>query len=257
MGEAPQCTFSTANSSNRNNINEDFSVNVFSVNSYPPSRADFKGCDADKVRATLLCSGVFLVLVGTTFTIMGWINYDGSKIFEWTQLLGPALLCIGVTFILIGLCKIKNFHCKFWKVNEEQAVADQIPPTQSFVFTGINQPIMFHGTTVVQYIPPPCGIVTNDRITTNNNQSSGFELHRVPTTSQPPQYYTIYPLDNPIFSEDDPCTQSLRVDDSDIRDCGPDERPDWKMTADEMPNCSAPPAYEDIFHTGRYSFSRS
>lgn len=93
---------------------EDFPLNVFSVTPYTPHTADIQVSDDDKAGATLLFSGIFLGLVGVTFTIMGWIKYQGSP-FEWTQLLGPILLSVGVTFILIAVCKFKMLSCQWCK----------------------------------------------------------------------------------------------------------------------------------------------
>ncbi|NWY46053.1 TM174 protein, partial [Sylvia atricapilla] len=140
---------------NNNNV-EDFSLNVFSVTPCQPNRSDAVVSDGDKAGTTLLFSGVFLGLVGITFTVMGWIKYDGITHLEWTQLLGPILLSVGVTFILIAVCKFNMLTCKPCKEREENvSEPDQTASGQSFVFTGINQPITFHGATVVQYIPPP------------------------------------------------------------------------------------------------------
>ncbi|NWI33624.1 TM174 protein, partial [Sula dactylatra] len=112
--------------------------------------------DRDKAGTTLLFSGVFLGLVGITFTVMGWMKYDDVTHLEWTQLLGPILLSVRVTSILIAVCKFNVLTCKPCKEREENTSdLDQTASGQSFVFTGINQAITFHGTTLVQYIPPP------------------------------------------------------------------------------------------------------
>ncbi|XP_041707599.1 transmembrane protein 174 [Coregonus clupeaformis] len=99
--------------------------------------------------ATLLFSGIFMDLVRMTFAVMGWHKYDVSRSFEWTQLLGPILLSVGGTFILISVCMFRMLSCRAWSC-------------QSIVFNGTNQPIMFHRATVVQYIPAPYGLVTQE-----------------------------------------------------------------------------------------------
>ncbi|XP_036384655.1 transmembrane protein 174 [Megalops cyprinoides] len=237
-------TCSAVNTCDRNNNTEDFSLNVFSVTPYPPTRPDIEVSDGDKAGATLLFSGVFLGLVGITFTVMGWINYDISKSFEWTQLLGPILLSVGVTFVLIGVCKFKMLTCKLCKHCDDRPQEAEPPQSaQSFVFTGINQPITFHGATVVQYIPPP---YAHDGGAANNVSSRGI-LPGVSRTTCPPQYCTIYPLDNPSFAGDDHCTPSLQVDSSNSRNHENEERPDGKASTDETLDSSAPPAYGDIF----------
>ncbi|KAJ1209123.1 hypothetical protein NDU88_004501 [Pleurodeles waltl] len=194
-----------------NNTVDNLSVNLFSVTPYPPGRTDIQVSDGDKAGATLLFSGVFLGLVGITFTVMGWIKYEGIAHFEWTQLLGPILLSVGVTFALIAVCKFKMLTCKSCKQNDDRASeGEQAPSGQSFVFTGINQPITFHGATVVQYIPPPHAAqdgmaVSPACLRPVRSSPRSVVSTRVPsaTTTGPPQYYSIFPLDNPAFIEEE------------------------------------------------------
>lgn len=188
---------------------EDFPLNVFSVTPYTPSTADIQVSDDDKAGATLLFSGIFLGLVGITFTIMGWIKYQGVSHFEWTQLLGPIMLSVGVTFILIAVCKFKMLSCQFCKESEERVLdPEQMAGGQSFVFTGINQPITFHGATVVQYIPPPYGAQEPLGMNTTHLQPVLTPCCLTPSgvvaaaTPSPPQYYTIYPSENSAFVDD-------------------------------------------------------
>ncbi|XP_072372219.1 transmembrane protein 174 isoform X2 [Scyliorhinus torazame] len=193
---------------------DDFPVNVFSVTPCQPGAPGVQVSDGDKAGATLLFSGVFLVLVGITFTIMGWIKYYGTTYLEWTQLLGPILLSVGVTFVLIAVCKFRMLTCKTCKqINESTLETEQTPCGQSFVFTGINQPITFHGATVVQYIPPPYASPAQDGIamnttclpSLNNSQCTNPPNGATGTTPCPPQYYTIYPLDSTTFTGDENC----------------------------------------------------
>uniref|UniRef100_A0A8C7TJQ6 Transmembrane protein 174 n=1 Tax=Oncorhynchus mykiss TaxID=8022 RepID=A0A8C7TJQ6_ONCMY len=122
--------------------------------------------DGEKTGATLLFSGIFLDLVGMTFKVMGWLKYNVSRSFEWTQLLDPILLSVGGTFILISICMFRILSCRVCKPKdrgEEFSESLTIPGScQSIVFNGINQPIMFHKATVVQYIPSPYGFVTQE-----------------------------------------------------------------------------------------------
>ncbi|XP_064164889.1 transmembrane protein 174 [Anguilla rostrata] len=234
-----------------NNSNEDFSVNIFSVTPLPPTRSNAEVSEGDKAGATLLFSGVFLGLVGIACTVMGWMNYNistSSKSFEWTQLLGPILLSVGVMFVLIGVCKFGMLTCMICKhcvgrSSEEEPA--QPGHGQSFVFTGINQPITIHGTRVVQYNSPPCAPGTHDGGTACNIQSRGI-LPAVSTTTCPPQYCSIYPFGKPLTS-DDHCPPSLRLDNSNVGNHENEKRPDGNATAEEAPASSAPPAYDDIF----------
>ncbi|NWS68609.1 TM174 protein, partial [Crotophaga sulcirostris] len=237
---------------NNNNV-EDFSLNVFSVTPYQQNRSDVLVSDGDKAGATLLFSGVFLGLVGITFTVMGWIKYDGVTHLEWTQLLGPILLSVGVTFILIAVCKFNMLTCKSCKEREENTSdLDQTASGQSFVFTGINQPITFHGATVVQYIPPP------------NPAQEGIAmspgcLHPVlsccgavsPSTSPlrtpgSAHFCPAYHLDNPAFTGDESYatypaenTRNQRLEDSSD---GADELLEGCTSGD-----LSPPRYEEIY----------
>ena len=201
---------------NRNITNEDFSVNIFSVSSLPPLRSDTEVSEGDKAGATLLFSGVFLGLIGIVFTVMGWMNYNISKSstnFEWTQLLGPILLSVGVMFVLIGICKFKMLTCKICKHHDDRSSEEEPAQTgQSFVFTGMNQPITFHGARVVQYVPPLYAPVTQDRGAAG--QSRGI-LSEVSRATCPPQYCSIYPFGNPVTG-DDHCPPSLRLDNRNV-----------------------------------------
>ncbi|XP_042167664.1 transmembrane protein 174 [Oncorhynchus tshawytscha] len=140
-----------------------------SIGSIPPlSQLDshVSVSDGEKTGATLLFSGIFLDLVGMTFKVMGWLKYNVSRSFEWTQLLDPILMSVGGTFILISVCMFRILSCRVCKPKdrgEEFSESLTIPGScQSIVFSGINQPIMFHKATVVQYIPSPYGFVTQE-----------------------------------------------------------------------------------------------
>ncbi|XP_061118129.1 transmembrane protein 174 [Conger conger] len=225
---------------NRNSINEDFSVNIFSVSSLPPLGSDSEVSEGDKAGATLLFSGVCLGLIGIAFTVMGWMNYNSSKSstsFEWTQLLGPILLSVGVMFVLISVCKFKMLTCKICKHHDDRSPEEEpAQPGQPFVFTGINPPITFHGARVMQYLPPPHA---------DNDHSRGI-LSGVSRTTRPPQYCSIYPFGNPVTG-DDHCPPSLKLDNRNLGNHENEKRPDEKATADEDSASSAPPAYDDIF----------
>ena len=113
-----------------------------------------------------------------------------------------------MTFILIAVCKFKMLSCQWCKESEERLPdPEQTAGGQSFVFTGINQPITFHGATVVQYIPPPYGSQEPVGMNTTYLQPCG-PCGLIPpggvaaTMPSPPQYYTIYPPENAAFVDD-------------------------------------------------------
>ncbi|NWJ01863.1 TM174 protein, partial [Crypturellus undulatus] len=232
---------------------EDFSLNVFSVTPYQPNRSDVMVSDGDKAGATLLFSGVFLGLVGITFTVMGWIKYDGITHLEWTQLLGPILLSVGVTFILIAVCKFNMLTCKSCKERDENTSdVDQTSSGQSFVFTGINQPITFHGATVVQYIPPPYpsqeGIAVNPTylhpvLNCCSTGSSGASP--IPTLDSP-QFCSAYPLDNPAFTQDENHPAYLTEDTWTQRSEDSFDEPE-EFLEDYACSDLSPPRYEEIY----------
>uniref|UniRef100_A0A8C7MS97 Transmembrane protein 174 n=1 Tax=Oncorhynchus kisutch TaxID=8019 RepID=A0A8C7MS97_ONCKI len=128
--------------------------------------------------ATLMFPGIFLGLVGMTFTDMSWLKYSVSCSFKWTQLLSPILLSVGGTFILISICKFRMLSCRACKQSDyDKDLSEllEIPGSgQSFVFNGINQPIMFHGATVGQYIPALYGSVTQEVNLANGLQPMEF-----------------------------------------------------------------------------------
>ncbi|XP_038621754.1 transmembrane protein 174 [Tachyglossus aculeatus] len=224
---------------------EDFSINVASVTLGSPSSADVQVSDDDKAGATLLFSGVFLGLVGITFTAMGWIKYQGVSHFEWTQLLGPILLSVGVTFVLIAVCKFNMLSCQSHMDREERpAEGDPAPGGPAFVFTGINQPITFHGATVVQYIPPPYAPAGAAHLPLGALAAPGVP---VPTPS-PPQYYAIYPQDNAAFvNDDEPSWPSVLLAPGDGRSSPAARQLEEAPPEDSWTCCYSPPPYEEIY----------
>ncbi|XP_076217601.1 LOW QUALITY PROTEIN: transmembrane protein 174-like [Aptenodytes patagonicus] len=236
---------------NNNNV-EDFSFNVFSVTPNQPNRSDVLVSDGDKAGATLLFSSVFLGLVGITVTVMGWIKYDGVTRLEWTQLLGPVLLSVRVTFILIAVCKFNMLTCKPCKEREENTSdLDQTASGQSFVFTGINQAVTLHGATVVQYIPPPYpaqeGIAVNPCYLHPVLSCCGAvssSASPIPTPGSA-HFCPANPLDNPSFTRDENyatyLTENTRNQSEDSSDV-PEE-----LLEDYICDDLSPPCYEEIY----------
>ncbi|KAI1905261.1 hypothetical protein AGOR_G00014290 [Albula goreensis] len=113
-------------------------------------------------------------------------------------------------------------------------------------FVGINQPITFHGATVVQYIPPSYASVTRDGGAAISTQPRDI-MPGVSAMTCPPQYGSLFPLDNPSFTGDDHSTPRLAMDNGNCRSHEDEERPTGKETAVETLAVSAPPSYDDIF----------
>ncbi|XP_073467878.1 transmembrane protein 174 [Aquarana catesbeiana] len=234
----------------RNPPVDDFSLNIFSVTPFTNNQLDVQVSERDKAGATLLFSGIFVGLVGITFTAMGWIQRDDKNRFEWTQLLGPLLLSVGVTFALISVCKFKLLSCKPCNSNEDTVLeADQLSAGQSFVFTGINQPITFHGATVVQYIPPPYSAQDANEITspmptpviTSNSGSSTPIVMASPVF--PPEYHCVYARDNPAFVEE--------ITNLTLTDTENDRSPYFRRQHEQFQSVNTysgpPPSYAEIF----------
>lgn len=124
--------------------------------------------------------------------VMGWVKNVGIIRFVWTLLVGPILLLVGVTFLLIAVCKFKMLMCKSWNQREEERESDhnQTPSGQSFVFTGISQPLTFRGATVVRYIP---SYPTQECIAMNSANFSQAHRHSAPVipVASLPHYYTV------------------------------------------------------------------
>ncbi|XP_040276126.1 transmembrane protein 174 [Bufo bufo] len=190
----------------RNSPEDEFSVNVFPVPPYTNSQPEAWSSTRNKAGPTLLFSGIFIGMVGITLTLFGWIRSDGTRGFRWTHLLGPIMIIVSLTFILISACKFKMLSCK--RRNNTATEPEPSTAGQSFVFNGINQPITFHGATVVQYIPPPYTVYdpiesSPSASTLSPSNSSAGMVNRVAPPILPPQYSSIYPLENPAFVEDE------------------------------------------------------
>ncbi|XP_062410482.1 transmembrane protein 174 [Sardina pilchardus] len=223
----------------------------------PQGRLDGSVSDQDKTGATLLFSGLFLGLVGMTFTAMGWINYDQSHAFEWTQFLGPVLLSVGGTFVFISVCKFGMLSCLACGRREQDdgggggggggrggrgAEDGELSRNQSFVFAGINQPITFHRATVVQYIPPPYASVM---------QEPGV-LGGPGTAHSPPQYCSVCPLERPAQSRSASLVPTAQPPPSRRESRVPTERDEEEEEKNEAYDedaldCVSPPAYEDLY----------
>uniref|UniRef100_A0A8D0BQL6 Transmembrane protein 174 n=1 Tax=Salvator merianae TaxID=96440 RepID=A0A8D0BQL6_SALMN len=227
---------------------EDFSINVFSVAPQQRNSTEVTVSDDDKAGATLLFSGVFLGLVGMTFTVMGWVKHEGMQRFDWTQMLGPILLSVGVTFLLIAVRKFKMFTCTSCNQSEERVPdLECIPSGQSFVFAGISQPITFHGATVMQYLPPHASqedsanfqpVLDHSRLSSNSGSTM--------PASNPPCNNNANSVDNAIFSVDGNHSTYLTVDSRIGRSSDSLEESE-EMLDEDLCNDVSPPAYDKLF----------
>uniref|UniRef100_A0A3Q1H560 Transmembrane protein 174 n=1 Tax=Acanthochromis polyacanthus TaxID=80966 RepID=A0A3Q1H560_9TELE len=196
--------------------------------------------DSEKIGASLLLSGVFLALVGVTFTAMGWQHFQSNLSYEWTQLLGPILISVGGTFILTSVCKFGIATCFPCRRREEEEfvipVREQPPVGHPFVFHGINQPVMLGGTTTMLCIPPPCSFTTPEV-----RQASEFQPGSSVSSIQAalPPYDAVCCVDNAGFTAEE--GSSAHSTETGQR------RSEGGRSDESGSTCSHPPAYEDIY----------
>ncbi|XP_020645884.3 transmembrane protein 174 [Pogona vitticeps] len=221
------------------NTVEDFSVGVFSVTPCHSNNSTSVP-EAKKSGATLLFSGLFLGGIGVTFMVMGWVKNVGIIRFVWTLLVGPLLLLVGVTFLLIAVCKFKMLACNSWNQREEERESNpnQTPSGRSFVFTGIRQPITFHGATVVQYIP---SYPTQEGVSLNSANFSQAHSHSAPVipVAGPPHYYT-------VSSVDENNSAFLMMGTRNERSTDSPEEPE-RMLDEGLCGDFPPPSYDKLF----------
>ncbi|KAJ4926375.1 hypothetical protein JOQ06_008551, partial [Pogonophryne albipinna] len=120
----------------------------------------------------LLFSGVSLSLAGATLTT--WYHYPENSNFGWTQFLGPILICIGGTVILISFYRFGVVSCGPCRQLGEGAPAmDQTSIGPSIILSGINPPIMLHNATAMFHLPPPYDFINREV-----HQAAGFQSGR-------------------------------------------------------------------------------
>ncbi|XP_070592999.1 transmembrane protein 174 [Erythrolamprus reginae] len=229
------------------NTAEDTSTNGFSVSPCHRNHSEIHASEDDKAGPALFFSGIFLGVIGVTFALIGWVKYEGAIHFEWTRLLGPTLLLMGVTFLLTAVFKFKIFSCNACNQDEENSL-DTERAYHGF-YAEIRQPIILHGAAMVPYLPSP----TQERFATNSANWQQVLSHSefipgprsiIPVLN-PPHSDNVTPMDSSAFSEEN-YSVYLTVDTISERSANSLEEPE-EILDEDLCNESLPPPYEKIF----------
>ncbi|XP_053729005.1 uncharacterized protein tmem174 [Synchiropus splendidus] len=158
--------------------------------------------DRVKTSTALLFCGIFLALVGVTFTAMGWQHYRLRPTLEWPQMLGPVLISLGGTFVLTSVFRFGMVSC--WSCRQWDRDALEGPGMEEEASGGpavtMSRPIMAHSGPVVCF-PPPYSFIVQQDGQTSELQSRGLThllppaFYRTEKTEErrPPAYQDIYP----------------------------------------------------------------
>ncbi|XP_059906410.1 transmembrane protein 174 [Gadus macrocephalus] len=221
------------------------------------------GLVGEKTRGVFLLLGVFLCLMGSVFTITGCLERPGEgggdHPLEWESLLGPIMLSAGGVFMLIRTCSFRMFPCLPHRLTgeraeEEEAAAEHRGAAElSFVFNGVQPPVVFH--CAAQFSPPPYDSLAPPPPPQQQQQHHHQlyrhrQLHPVGDRGPPPPcFHHLFPVENAAFTSEDgfplgrgrALTRPAR---SRVLDGQQGEEKD----EDNSSTCSPPPpAYEDIY----------
>uniref|UniRef100_A0A3Q3B6S3 Transmembrane protein 174 n=2 Tax=Kryptolebias marmoratus TaxID=37003 RepID=A0A3Q3B6S3_KRYMA len=188
--------------------------------------------DDEKTAAALLLSGVFLAMVGVTFTAMGWQHYQTNTNFQWTQLLGPILISVGGTFMFTSICKFRLIFCCGQQEDEGVfviPVREQVSRGHPVVVHGRNPPVMLQGAATMLCIPPAYSFITQEVQQPN-------ELH----PGLPP-YDGVHGVD--MVTAEDSRAHSSQTDQRRSRT----QKTESDRGRPDEGSCSHPPAYEELF----------
>ncbi|KAM4719590.1 transmembrane protein 174 [Anableps anableps] len=158
--------------------------------------------DGEKTGAALLLSGVFLTMVGVTFTAMGWQHYQTLLNFQWTQLLGPILISVGGTFMLTSMWKFNLVSCWPWRRQEEEEAQPENDPQPGSSVSGGNVALpsyealycLDNATFTTEDSTPRSAEAGRTRSGAQKMESERGRLDgNGSTCSKPPAYEDIYP----------------------------------------------------------------
>lgn len=162
-----------------------------------PPRQSNSLLDGEKTGAVLLFSGLFLALVGVTFTAMGGQYYQVNFTLLWVHMLGPILFSLGGTFMLTSIFRFKIISCWMCRQQEEEE-AFAIPSSERpVVVSNINQPIMLQGTTTMLCIPPAYDFAAHE-VHHGNELQPDVSVSRIHAAL--PLYDALLCVDNAAFT---------------------------------------------------------
>ncbi|KAM6470184.1 transmembrane protein 174 [Liasis olivaceus] len=224
---------------------EDTSPSGLSVSPCQPKSSEIPVSDDDKTGAALLFYGVFLGVVGITFTVMGWVKYEGVGHFVWTRLPGPTLLSVGVAFLPIAVCKFKILTCSSCNQDEERAPGAE--RTQYGLHAGLTQPVTFYGAAVVPHLPSSPtqgGVEANLHQALNCSEFPLGSASIIPVLI-PPHSENVSPMGSSAFPVEN-SSAYLTVDTTSERSTNSLEEPE-EILDEGLCSDSLSPPYEKLF----------
>ncbi|CAL8387656.1 unnamed protein product [Boreogadus saida] len=211
------------------------------------------GLVGEKTRGVFLLLGIFLCLMGSVFTITGCLEHNDHHL-EWEGLLGPIMLSVGGVFMLISTCSFRMFPCLLYRLTGERAEVEEAAEEHrgaaelSFVFNGVQPPVVFH--CAAQFSPPPYDSLAPPQQHHHHQLYQHHQLHPVGDRGPPPPcFHHLFPVENAAFTSEDgfPLGRGralTRPTRSRVQDGQQGEEKD----EDNSSTCSPPPpAYEDIY----------
>ncbi|XP_054469118.1 transmembrane protein 174 [Anoplopoma fimbria] len=195
----------------------------------------------EKTGDVLLFSGLFLTLLGVTFTAMGWYYYKSNPDFEWTQLLGPVLISVGGTFVLTSVCKFGIIlPCRERdKSVFMMPVMEQTSVGHSFRLRAINQSTVLYNATAMLCFPAQYNFTTQEVRQARELQNG------VHAACPPPN--AAHCVDNAAFAAEEEEESSVYYTEIDDRRSRIEKTYEGGRGDQSDATCSPPPAYEDLY----------